>query len=208
MGVNTRVSTVIPGVAGVVLTILARTTQELTGNTIAQLADTGASQTGTNKALKRLVASGLVLSRSAGSSLLYQLNRDHVAAPALLALVDLRQVLVDRIKALVAEWEHQPTAVALFGSVAREQDTDASDIDLLVVRSDATDAEDPVWSDQLMNLGESVGRWSGNSCEILEYSDSEFAELVRSQDSLVANLRQDAVGLVGLSPRELTRTGR
>jgi predicted nucleotidyltransferase len=199
---------VIPGAKGEVLSILARTTEELTGNVIASLAGGKVSQTGANKALKTLVADGLVLSRPAGKAILYQLNRDHVAAGAIVELADLQSALTTRVQQHVAEWHRPPISVALFGSAARGQGTSTSDIDLLVIRPDAVEEEQPVWSQRVMELTDAVARWTGNRCEILEYSEAEFARLVRDHDTLIDNLRRDAVALAGRTPRELTRTGR
>ena len=208
MELRSPITSVIPGAKGEVLLILARTSQELTGNVIATLGDGRVSQTGANKALKKLVADGLVLSRPAGKSILYSLNRDHAAARSIIELSELRAALMTRIKEQVIGWEYQPVALALFGSAARGQGTSNSDIDLLVIRPDAVGQEHSVWTEQVMGLTEAVWRWSGNVCQILEYAADEFAGLVRSRDTLVENLRTDAVGLVGKAPRELMRAER
>lgn len=204
MNLSSPITSVVPGAKGEVLGILARTSEELTGNAIATLGDGKFSQTGANKALKKLVADGLVRSRRAGSSILYSLNRDHVAARSILELSELRSALLTRIKERVADWHHPPVTIALFGSTARGQGTGSSDIDLLVIRPDAIDQEHPVWATQVMDLTDAVQRWSGNTCEILEYSEVEFAALVAARDTLVESLRTDAVGLVGKPPRKLT----
>lgn len=208
MNLSSPITSVIPGAKGEVLSILAHTSEELTGNVIATLGGDRVSQTGANKALKKLVADGLVLSRPAGKSILYSLNRDHVAARSIIELSELRSALITRIKEQVTGWEYQPVALALFGSAARGQGTSNSDIDVLAIRPDAIDQEHSVWTAQVMGLTEAVWRWSGNACEILEYTADEFAVLVRSRDTLVENLRTDAVGLVGKAPRELTRRAR
>lgn len=208
MNLSSPITSVIPGAKGEVLLILARTLEELTGNVIATLGDERVSQTGANKALKKLVEDGLVLSRPAGKSILYSLNRDHVAARSIIELSELRSALMTRIKEQVTGWEYQPVAVALFGSAARGHGTSNSDIDLLVIRPDAIDQEHSGWATQVMELADAVRRWSGNACETLEYAEGEFAALVLSGDTLVENLRTDAVGLVGKAPRELTRTAR
>lgn len=208
MNLSSPITSVIPGAKGEVLGILARTSEELTGNTIAALGDARVSQTGANKALKKLVEDGLVLSRPAGKAILYSLNRDHVAAGPIIALSELRSMLLSRITELVTLWECQPVAVALFGSAARGQGASSSDIDVLVIRPDAIDQEHSGWATQLMELAVGVRRWSGNACEVLEYAKQEFAALVQSGDALVDNLRRDAIGLVGTSPKELTRGAR
>jgi predicted nucleotidyltransferase len=208
MNLSSPISSVIPGAKGEVLSILARTTEELTGNVIASLAGGKVSQTGANKALKTLVTDGLVVSRPAGKAILYRLNRDHVAAGAIVELSELPSTLTARIQQLVASWQHPSVAMALFGSAARGQATSDSDVDLLVIRPDSVDDENPVWSANVIELTEAVERWTGNRCEILEYSEAEFARLLRKGDSLIDNIRRDAIWLAGKSPRELTRASR
>lgn len=203
MNLSSPITSVIPGAKGEVLGVLARTTEELTGSVVALLADGRVSQTGANKALKKLVEDGLVLSRPAGAAILYMLNRDHVAAESIVALSELRSVLLLRITELVSRWEYPPVAVSLFGSAARGRGTSGSDIDLLVLRPDELDPEHAAWAAQLMELADAVWRWSGNPCEVLEYAAHELAALVVSGDALVDNLRRDAIGLVGAPPREL-----
>lgn len=185
--------------------MLANTSNELTGSTIAALTDGRVSQTGASKALRRLVASGLVEARPAGSAILYRLNHDHLAAPAIMELATMTDALIRRLQDLVAGWELQPAAIALFGSSARGDSGPDSDIDLLVVRADNTPAEESTWLDQVDGLSEAVRKWTGNTCEILEYSRSEMASLVASGDGLVDNLRNDAISIVGTEMRTLLR---
>jgi predicted nucleotidyltransferase len=206
VNLTSPIASVIPGASGEVLVILARTSEELTGNVIASLADGRVSQTGANKALKRLVADGLVLSRPAGKSILYSLNRDHLAARSIIELSEMRSALTTKVKELIMSWQYQPVAVALFGSAARGRGTNRSDIDLLVIRPDAIDEEHSVWVMQVMELAAAVQRWSGNGCEVLEFADDEFAALVLAGDTLIENLRTEAVDVIGKPLRELTRT--
>jgi predicted nucleotidyltransferase len=208
MNLESPIESVIPGVKGQVLTVLARTAEPLTGNVIASLAGGRISQTGANLALKTLVSDGLVLSRPAGRANLYTLNRDHVAAAAVMELTELRNRLLARIGEQIATWKLQPFSAAMFGSVARGTAARRSDIDLLVIRPDEVDSDNEAWATQIMDLAVSVHAWSGNACEVLEYSQAEFADLVASGDTLVTNLRRDAVRLSGKSPRELTKTAR
>ncbi len=208
MKLGSPIGSVIPGVKGEVLTVHARTTEPLTGNVIAGLAGGRVSQTGANLALKTLVADGLVLSRPAGRANLYTLNRDHVAAGAVVELTELRHRLLARIGEQIATWKPQPVSTAVFGSVARGTAARRSDIDLLVIRPDEVDSDNEAWATQVMDLAVSVHAWSGNACEVLEYSQAEFADLVESGDTLVTNLRRDAVRLSGKPPRALTKVAR
>ena len=208
MNLQSPIGSVIPGVKGEVLTVLARTNEPLTGNVIASLAGGRVSQTGANLALKALVADGLVLKRPAGRANLYTLNRDHLAADAVVQLTELRNRLLSRMSEQIATWTAQPVSAAMFGSAARGTAAGRSDLDLLVIRPDEVDGDSELWATQIMDLASSVRAWSGNACEVLEYSQAEFADLVASGDTLVANLLRDAVRLTGKAPRELVKVAR
>ena len=197
------IRSVIPGVQGLVLGVLASTTTPLTGRGIAALLEGDAAQSGVSHVLGGLVESGLVNSEPAGRANLYTLNRHHVAAPAIEALGDLRGELLRRIREELSGWALVPVAAWLFGSTSRGEGNSRSDIDVLLVRS--RDVDDDEWVAQIMRLAEKVTSWSGNPCEILDYSTDELDELVASADPLVDSLRSDAVELHGASPRDLLR---
>lgn len=201
MDVSSPISSVIPGVPGVVLQILARTELPLTGNGIADLADGVVSRAGVTKALSALVAHGLVECRPAGRANLYTLNRQHVAADAIVALSSLRQAMIDRLTALVGNMLITPVGVYLFGSAARGDGTAESDVDVLVVRPGRVDEN--VWTSQMMELARSVRAWTGNACEILEFTKSDLEALVRKKDRLVTSLRNDVVVISGPKLRSL-----
>lgn len=205
MDLANPIATAIPGTQGIVLGILAATSTPLTGNGIAKLADGKASQSGVSRALGRLVLSGLVRSQPAGRANLYTLNHDHVAARAVIDLASLRQSLIDRIASDVGDWLVPPLAVWLFGSAARSSGDVDSDIDLFVLR-EVQRADDDVWQAQTMELSERVVAWSGNGCEILDYSDPELSRLIDGDDALITSLRADALPVWGASPTE--RLGR
>ena len=68
-----------------------------------------------------------------GLALLEQLNREHIAAPAIEQLARLHGELADRIRRALAEWDGEVLLAGLFGSAARRDGDERSDIDLLVV---------------------------------------------------------------------------
>ena len=204
MDFRSPIATVIPGARGEVLGILAATTAPLTGRGIAELASGAVSQSGVSKALAPLVASGLVTCERAGAANLYRLNRDHVAADAVLSAAGAHLELLDRIATTVNSWTPRPVAVWMFGSAARGRATPSSDVDILIVRPDGIDDTDHSWDTNVLRLVDAVHRWSGNTCECLEYSSSEFASLVKTGDPLIASLRRDGIVIAGGSPHELT----
>jgi DNA-binding transcriptional ArsR family regulator len=92
---------VVPTLEGEVLVVLVGTTGRLTGRQIARLARRG-SPAGIQQALNRLTVQGVVDVEHAGSSSLYSLNRDHLAAAAIEALARIREDLLTRLRAAIA----------------------------------------------------------------------------------------------------------
>ena len=203
MDISSPISSVIPGVPGVILQVLARTTQPLTGSGIADLVAPRWSRAGVTKALHGLVESGLVTCMPAGRANLYTLNREHVAATPVLELSHLRATLIDRISAAVRAWPTAATAVYVYGSLARSSGNSSSDIDLLVVRPRHVRESNEKWSSQILRLTDNVHEWSGNHCEILEYTVVELQRLVKRKDALTLSLRRDAQLIAGQRVRGL-----
>jgi predicted nucleotidyltransferase len=180
----------------VVLRVLAGTTQALTGRQVARLTGEG-SQQGIGKALNRLVDVGVVQREEAGSSSLYTLNREHLAAPAIERLANLRGELLERLRQAFGDWEVKPVHASLFGSTARGDGDTASDIDLLVVRPQSVDAEDETWRTQLDALADAVWRWTGNHAGIVEIGEGDLAKLRRRRPPVLDELDADAITLAG-----------
>lgn len=176
-----------------ILTVLERSGQPLTGRTIAALTGT-VSQSTTSRLLIEFGQHGLVVKVPGG----YELNRDHLSYRAIEALLGSGDELKRRVGADVNAWDSPPLSVILFGSAARRQDTLGSDIDLLVVRPTTVSFDDPSWATSVANLSERVSRWCGSPCEVLEYSPDELAELTRIDDPLIASLVRDGITFVGV----------
>jgi predicted nucleotidyltransferase len=190
---------VLDGVSGAVLTVLAKTTLPLTGPTIASISQTRVSRAGVNRVMGELVQSGLVTAVQAGKAKLYSLNRIHVAAHAIEELASLKEMLFQRIREHVASWSTSPVCVVVFGSTARGDGTSNSDVDLLIVRKAELDPGDPTWTNNLETLSSLVRAWSGNGCELLEYSHSEVEQFAQSREPLFESIRIEGTSLYGLS---------
>jgi predicted nucleotidyltransferase len=199
---------VVPSVRGAVLRVLARTDVSMSGRAVAATAGQQVGYRRVSQVLGELVEAGVVLRESHPPAYLYRLNRDHVAAQPVLMLADLRGRLLCRITEFVGSWKPAPESLWLFGSGARGEGTAESDIDLLVVRPSRIGSDDPTWRQQLDVLTERVSAWSGNDCQIIEYSSGELAALVDAGDPLIEALRREAIGLVGRRPQEVLRTTR
>lgn len=182
--------------------VLVRTTRGLTGREVARLARRG-SQRGVLSALERLVDHGLVAREEAGPSFLYTLNRDHLAVPAVEALAGMRATLWARLRTLVDAWDPAAMHVSVFGSAARAEGDTVSDIDILIVRPDAVDPEDPRWRAQVADLAEQVRLWTGNHAGIAEVAAGDLPRLAQQQPVLAENLRADSIALLGPPISEL-----
>ncbi|HZJ09942.1 MAG TPA: nucleotidyltransferase domain-containing protein [Trueperaceae bacterium] len=184
------------------LSVLAGTTRPLSGREIARLG--GGNPATTWRSLTRLADHGLlhVQEAGAGAALLYVLNRDHLAADAVQTLVDLRGLLVDRLKAEVAQWKVPPLHASLFGSAARGDGNTSSDIDLFVVQPKVVEDEEK-WGVQLERLAAAVLRWTGNHAAIAEVTVAQAAGMAQERRPIVNELLRDGVWLFGLPVREL-----
>ena len=207
MDLSSPARAVVPSLAADVLVVLAGTTMPLTGRQIHRLVPVG-SWSGVRRVLLHLETSGLAHVLETGSANLYTLNREHVAAPAVLALTDLRGVLFERIRSAIEAWQVPPIAASVFGSAARGDGGSGADVDVFVVRPEKVPEEDARWADDVASLGGSVRDWSGNSGSVIQATPSQVRDMLERDEPLVAELRRDEVTLVGggiLSRRVLGR---
>jgi predicted nucleotidyltransferase len=200
MDLSQPISTAIPTLDGPVLAVLARTEQPLTGSRIHQLAASG-SETGTRRVLRRLTTTGLVSATQVGSSVQYTLNREHLAAAAIIELATLRRRLIQEIMDAIGQWTQHPIHASLFGSAARGDGDLDSDVDLLIVHG--FDDPPPEWSEQIDQLGERVHRWSGNFMQTYELSTAGLADHLRAGEPIVDEWLRDCITVYGLDFRRL-----
>ncbi len=186
MDVSMPITTVVPSLDGPVLAALAATTKPMTLGAVHERAGRG-SKSGVRSVLLRMVAEGLVRAVPGG----YVLNRDHLAAPAVVALANLHGELTQRIRAAVDEWPIAPALVGLFGSAARRDGDPTSDIDLLVVSSD------PDLDERAHDLSEQVRRWTGNRAQVIGRSPEEIARLRQAEEPIVAEWSRDLIVVAG-----------
>lgn len=210
MDVAHPIRVVVPTLDGPVLEVLARTTGPLSGREVHRLADAG-SPSGVRLALIRLVEQGLVLAEERAQAVFYTANRQHLAWPAVEILTGLRAALLGRLREELQGWTLQPIHASLFGSAARGDGDTGSDIDLLLLRPDGVEEDEPPWADQVDRLRERIRAWTGNHCQTFQLDRARLAEHVRISDPLVDELRRDAITLAGRDLRavlrKLPRTG-
>lgn len=199
------VETTIPGVQGRVLGVLARTDAELTMRTVASLA--GVSTNRAVTVLNHLVHLGLVHRRDAGSAALVRLARDNEASQTIVALNDLTDRVLQRLRTAASHITPAPASLVLFGSFARRQADADSDIDVLAVRAAGVPDDDEAWLDTL-------GRWvsyarevTGNPVNVIEQPAEILPKLLRRRDSVWQDILRDGTTLAGRDLDTLASAG-
>jgi predicted nucleotidyltransferase len=209
---------------GAVLAVLAAAGRPLTVGQVAEQAARG-SEIGVRRSLARLVEQGTVRATVMGRNTVHELNRDHVAAEVAVLLSGLRNVLWQRLRDALVTWRPSPLFACVFGSAARGDGDESSDIDLLLVhppfpgekkpgrmspslRSQITDAlgqfavssAEPDaaerWAGQIDRLREQVEAWTGNALQVVDLSFHDWRHPAEQHRRLLAEIDRDGVELV------------
>jgi predicted nucleotidyltransferase len=183
---------VTPTVDGDVLTALARVDAQLTVRQVASVLGRFSDE-GIRKVLVRLVAQGIVLVEVTGRTSSYRLNREHLAADAVIAVSNSRERLLERLTAALREWPVGVRYAAVFGSASRGGMRPGSDIDLLLVHDD--DASQFRLDEGTVDLLLRVRRWTGNPLSVQAMPVRELQE--RVDDRLLRDVRRDALTVAG-----------
>ncbi len=205
MDLSNPLATVTPTLDAAVLLALSATTGMSTGGQVHRMARAGSAD-GVRKVLARLVRQGIVDAEDHPHATLYRLNRDHVAAGPILELTRLRARIVENISKEIQAWSVAPIHASLFGSFARGQADDDSDIDILIVADHVTDED--AWQGQIDTLARNVRRWTGNDAHIVAITLDRLTAMLEPEDPLVESWRSECVPLTGLRILDLLRQAR
>jgi predicted nucleotidyltransferase len=186
------------------LEVLAGAEQSFSGREVARMAPYG-SVAGVLHALDRLVEHGLATREVRSGMHLYRLNRDHILADAVSAIVHAQLDLVSRLREAIRSWPVRPVHASLFGSAARRDGDTTSDLDILVVHHADTDPEDSRWRRQLDELAADAHRWTGNAVAYVVLSEDELAAAVERNERIVESWREDGIHLGGARQQRLLR---
>lgn len=129
--------------------------------------------------------------------MLYSLNRTHIAAPIVELLGDMRDELIRRLMDAFTSWTVPPVQASLFGSAARGEGNNSSDIDLFIVRPVLKEGQESLWRSQIEKLARDVSHWTGNQAGISEVSEAEVARLRRTRPKVTTEIVKDGVTLFG-----------
>ncbi len=190
-------ATVTPTLDGDVLGVLASADAAFTISQIQRILTTVSGE-GIRKVLTRLTAQGVVLNDQVGRTNTYRLNTEHLAAEPIMALSRLTSTFLERLEAHLKGWGKDVKYAAVFGSAATGRMTLDSDIDLLLVRSHAPDADaNDVWEQQLTELARLVTAWTGNDARIVEYTERDLAAAAAAAEPLLRDVAEQGLTVAG-----------
>jgi len=193
MNLSEPADLVMPRATAAVLRVLAGADTSFSVRQAARIA--GVSAPRALEIIDHAEQRGLVIVERAGQARMCRLNRRHLAADAIVALVTLRSRTLERIRIEVRSWEVQPAHASLFGSAARGDGTADSDLDVLVVRAD--DVDDETWERQLSASGERLRLAIGNTVSWFDVSRADLRRAATAHEGLVDHWRGDGVHLAG-----------
>jgi predicted nucleotidyltransferase len=139
MSSSTDIETVIPGAQGRILGALVRLDAPRTISEIARLA--GVSRDRATSIVAELERLGLVERRIAGRSHLVSLVDEHPVTQSIRDIDRTRERSIELLREAASELRPAPRYMALYGSWARGEATDESDLDVAVIGGDETDAD-------------------------------------------------------------------
>ncbi len=180
----------IPGARGAVLSVLLRTGAPLTGRQVHGMVSDECSLWSVQEALKALTRLGIVETQTIGRAGVHTISEGHAAVPHLRALANPIAILRAAIAESVGS---EVESVIVFGSIARGEASEGSDIDLAVIAASG-------W-DERTDLEDAVRISVGDGCEVLVFTPSQFQQLARSGEPVVSDILRDGLALIGSMPR-------
>lgn len=185
-----------PTLDGDVLAVLARTEASFTPGQVQRLVGHG-SLSGIRKVLQRLSSQGVVRAEMTPNAVLYSLNGDHLATPAIIAVANLRSELLERMRERLEAWSTPPVYAALFGSAARGEMRTDSDLDVLIIRPSDIDADAEEWRANVASFASEVSSATGNDVRVLEYGVDEIGDLADGEEPVLDSVRSEAITITG-----------
>jgi predicted nucleotidyltransferase len=209
---------------GTVLAVLAAAGKPLTVGQVAQQAVRG-SEIGIRRSLARLVDQGIVRATLMGRNQVHELNRDHIAASVADALAELRPELWRRLREELSHWRPRPLYASVFGSAARGDGDESSDIDLLLVHPPFPGEKKPPranvrlssqvsealaefsavsgeikaaqqWEEQVDRLRLLVQAWTGNALQVVDVSFQDWRYPQSDSEPLFTEVERDGIELM------------
>jgi len=192
------VESLVPGVQGRILSVLASTDAELTMRTVASLA--GASQNRTSELLSNLAALGVVERREAGSASMVRLSTTNLVGRWVRELASITDAVLVEMRRLASEITPQPQCLAVFGSFVRRVATGESDIDVVAI-VDEQAGQSRELSESLAGWCDRVAQLTGNTVSLLTVEDSQLVEWIGQGQPVWVKIVEEGEVLTGGWPQ-------
>lgn len=151
----------------------------------------GAGSGAVQRELARLSQSGLITAQPIGNQRHYQANPESPVFTELSAIVQKTFGLAEPLRAALAPVIKRIRAAFVYGSVAKQQDTASSDVDLMIVSDSLSYAD-------LYAALESAAQRLGRTVNPTIYTHKELAKRIKSGESFVTRvLVQPKIWLIG-----------
>ena len=148
-------------------------------NQVVSLANIGKGTV--NRELERLAAAGLVVKKKVGNQSHYQANPECPIFQELLSIVRKTFGVADVIRAAVDSILDDMALAFVYGSIAKAEDTDKSDVDLLVVTEELAYSE-------VMELLFEAEQQLGRTINPTIYGLDELKEKVQQENAFVTRV--------------------
>jgi predicted nucleotidyltransferase len=184
---------------GAVLALLyGRSDQSFYTREIAREVD--ASAGAVQRELENLSKVGLIVRKSVGSQVFYQANREVPIFAELRALINKTIGIFGVLRSALQPLSKQIVAAFVYGSVAREEETAQSDVDLMIVGKASLD--------QVLSRVSTAEKGIGRSINPTVYSVAEYrSKLAAGNHFLTSVLKGQKVFLLG-DEDDLRKMGR
>lgn len=188
-----------------ILRVLISPGLELTGREVA--AEARIDPAGCARALRELVEIGLLEMQPTGRAHLYKLTQDNLLVSAGLGpLFKAERLLLEAAFQFLQErFEHRVVSAVLFGSYARGEETHDSDVDVLFLVREKSEAEQ-LETDVLLTASE-FSRYFGATVAPYVKPVSEFLEMAKRNAPPINEILATGKDLFGTSLREVLASG-
>jgi predicted nucleotidyltransferase len=145
--------------------------------------ESGLSYVTATKCLDRLLRNKMLTETRKGGLRIYRLNKESLAVKQMKILLSSTRIY-DAIK----DFESPDFEVYLYGSTARGEDAEESDIDLLILGG--------ITEGRLAKLYNAVGKVMGRDVKPLVMSRIEYAGLPQKNSAFYENLNRDRIRII------------
>jgi predicted nucleotidyltransferase len=194
------VEAVIPGAQGKLLAVFAETNAGLSVRTASRLS--GVSLAQTSRILPDLAAFGILERTDVPPSIVYRLIEENVASRSIRLLARSRDLVLVELGEAARSMVIPPVSVVVFGSLARGNADQDSDVDILIVRRNGVE-NTSTWSESVEQWRLSARRLTGNDVDVMEAEEHSIASRLRSRRPVWQDISRDGIVLFGKTLDEL-----